>query len=229
MKKYFHNAISSESPPHFQGNFSIISNENSINLGKKIIRSYQVDNQAPRGLSNSLPPMNIDQDFDSLKFSVQSGVLQGLKNSIRYKSNFYKNFFDSVSKGFNKPNKEITFMQPVSKIERSKNPSISNLQQKKRIKRILESFKDIKHPAEIDPGNSLLKAYQLEKYECNSPASTKIQFLKGSLPNLSKVVSKVNSILISSEIQDFEKRIPQPVKNRGNLWYKRLSSDLSLL
>ena len=224
-RKFKHNALSSDSPQHFRGDFSEIFEKKPIRLGKKIIHQERIQEIVQRRQCSSLPPMNIDQDFDSIKFSVRNDVFQGIKDSIRHKSNFYKNFFEGIRQGFNKPPNEITFMQPVHKIIRVENKPISNLNYQKSIARMLEKFNDSKVPTDIDPGNKLLSNYESEISNCESPTSTKVNFLKNSQPNFSKIGSKIKCILISSEIKEFEKRMPKPVKNRGNHWYKMLASS----
>ena len=222
MKKYTHNAVSVDSPEHFRGNFSVIHEKPMISLGKKFINYQRFEDRTPRRQCSSLPPLHLDQDFDSIKFSIKEDVFKGIRDKIRCKSKFHQQFFDNIRKGFSKPSNDITFMQPIHKIVREELKPVNNLQYQKSFAKILEGLKDSREASDIDPGNELLKKYESEIATCKSPASTRVQFLKQSQPDLSEAISKINCILISSEIRDFEKKLPEPIKKRGNLWYKNL-------
>lgn len=221
MKQYAHNAVSAESPTFFKGNYSIVSKERPMNLGKKLITQPVFRQEVtPRKHCISLPPMNIDQDYDSIKFSHAQDVSSGVKDTIRYKSNFYKNFFEKMKNGFIKPRQEITFLNPIRKIVRESPSPMRNLKLQKSINKIIECNTDFKLPEDIDPGNRLLQAYNSETPTCKSPASTRINFSKNSQLDISTISSKINCILTSTEIKEFEKRLPKPLKHRGNIWYQ---------
>lgn len=227
MRRYNHNAVSNNSPLHFQGNYSQIANEKLLISRKKPVNSnhssYKV--QSPRLNCRSLPPMNYDQDLDSIRFSDRQAVNQGLKNSIRFKSKFYQEFYNNVDNVFKKPEKQITFMQPVKKVVRDLEKPIQNLSVQKSIRRLLEVGNSERIIRDIDPGNRLLQDFEVDEPEVRSPVSTGVKFFKQSLPNLAKVSGKINCILISQEIQEFEKKIPELHKKKGNLWYKNILND----
>jgi hypothetical protein len=66
------------------------------------------------------PPSMLDQDLDSLKLSLQADITQGYKNTIRFKSNHYQNFFDKVQgPGFKRLTTEITSLYKLPKILRT--------------------------------------------------------------------------------------------------------------
>jgi hypothetical protein len=65
-------------------------------------------------------PGFIDQDLDSLKLSIQADVTQGYKNTLRFKSNYYQNFFDKVEgPGFKRLTTEITSLYKLPKVLRT--------------------------------------------------------------------------------------------------------------
>lgn len=222
MKKYAHNAVSVDGPEHFRGDFSVVFEKRAMRLGKKIIRNEHLQEIVPRRHCSSLPPMNTDQDLDMIKFSVKDDVFKGLKDRIRYKSKFHQLYFDGFDKGFSKAPNDITFMQPVHKITREETKAINNLQYQKSFAKILGNLHDSKEIEDIDPGNKLLKKYESEISTCKSPATTRINFMKKPQPDLSMAASKINCILISADIKEFEKKLPEPMRKRGNLWYKNL-------
>lgn len=224
MKKYAHNAVSAESPSHFKGSFSIVTNNiKPISLGKKLVNKPMFHQDLPqRRYCVSLPPMNLDQDYDSIKFSNALDVTSGIKDKIRYKSNFYQNFFEKMRIGFKKPKQEITFMNTIKKVVRE-SPSMSmGLKYQKSLNKLSGSSLSIKIPESIDPGNRLLQAYESEISACKTPFSTNINFIKHSQQELSIINKKIKCLLASTEIKEFEKRLPKPIINRGNLWYQQL-------
>lgn len=224
MERYSHNAVSKNSPTHFQGVYSQIFNDRLMICRKKpvFLDSCSNEQYKPRINCRSLPPMNYDQDMDSIRFSDQEAVQKGLKNSVRFKSNFFKDFYNNAENLFTKPEKQITFMQPVKKVIRNYENPNQNLIVQKSIKRFINSDVRYNEFKDIDPGNKLLQGFKQDDLECKSPVSTGVKFYKKSLPNLAKISGKMNCILISQEIQEFEKKIPKQEKNKGNLWYKNL-------
>jgi hypothetical protein len=224
MQKFHHNAVSSDSPEHFQVKHSLIATEKLMISRKKQIQVRRFEDPPPRKLCSSLPPMNYDrkdQDLDSIRFSDREAVQQGLKNSVRYNSNFFKFFYGNQDKLFKKPGKEITFLQPIQKIVREEINPVKNLQVQKSIKKFMNSCQE-SPVRDVDPGNKLLKNYEQEEIDCKSPNSTGVKFWKRSLPNLERVSSKIKCIALAGDIEDFEKNIPKVEKNKGNLWYKNL-------
>lgn len=219
MKKYIHNAVSAETPSNFRGNFSAILEEKPNNIGKKLFTQAVLDQIPPmKKHSVSLQPAVTDEIYDKIKSHNDKGVAT-TKNTGRSKSSIYRGFFGKKKLGFFKPKQEITYMNPVIKIVREKPSPMKSLKFKKLINKIIESNANIKVPQDVDPGNRLLKAYKKESSGCNSPASTRIDFVKHSQPNFSEIKSRINSVLTSIEIEDFEKRLPKSNGKRGRLWY----------
>ena len=224
MQKFVHNAVSYDSPEHFRVKHSVVNTDKLMISRKKQVHVRKVEDFAPRNLCNSLPPMNYersDQDLDSIRFSDREAVQQGLKNSVRYKSNFFKLFYGHENKLFKKPSKEITYLQPIQKVTRNDASPAENLKVQKSIRRLREAEFENKEVVDIDPGNKLLNEYEQQDIDCKSPQSTSIKFWKRSLPKLEKVASKINCMKLDYEIKDFEARIPAE-KNKGSLWFKNL-------
>lgn len=224
MQRYSHNAVSKNSPSHFQGVYSQIFNDKLMICRKKPVVLDVCSNElyTPRINCRSLPPMSYDQDMDSIRFSDQAAVEKGLKNSVRFESNFFKNFYNNAEHLFNRPEKQITFMQPVKKVTRTYENPTQSLRVQKSIKHLMNSEVRYREFKDIDPGNRLLHDFKQDDSECKSPVSTGVKFYKKSLPNLAKISGKMNCIMISQEIREFEKKIPKQEKNKGNLWYKNL-------
>ncbi|OMJ87324.1 hypothetical protein SteCoe_11012 [Stentor coeruleus] len=225
MKKYAHNAVSAESPSHFKGSFSLVTHNKPISLGKKLINQPIFHQDLPqRRACVSLPPINIDQDYDSIKFSNAIDVTSGIKDKIRYKSNFYQNFFEKMRFGFKKPKQEITFMNTIKKVIRE-SPSITmGLKYQKSTSKLFGSSLSNKIPESIDPEGRQLQVYESEISACKTPFSTNINFIKHSQQDLSTINKKIKYMLASTEIKKFEERLPKPSTKRGNLWYQQLIS-----
>ena len=88
-------------------------------MHKKILRNSKTPTfeKLP---NRSPPPSVLDQDLDSLKLSLQADITQGYKNTIRFKSNYYQNFFDKVQgSGFKRLTTEITSLYKLPKILRT--------------------------------------------------------------------------------------------------------------
>ncbi|OMJ80767.1 hypothetical protein SteCoe_18926 [Stentor coeruleus] len=219
MKKFVHNAVSAETPSNFKSNFSVILQEKPNNLGKKLFTQVILNQATPmKKHSVSLQPTVADEIYDKIK-PYNDKDINIAKNKERSKSSIYRGFFGKKKLGFFKPKQEITYMNPVIKIVREKPNPMKSLKFKKLINKIIESNANIKVPQDVDPGNKLFKAYKKESSGCNSPTSTRIDFVKNSQPNFKEIRSRINSVLTSIEIEDFEKRLPKSNRKRGRLWY----------
>lgn len=230
MNKYVHNAVSSDCPQCFKGTFSAIIDKKEIKKGKKLsshLKSMEIiklpNHPVTRAHCISLPPLNYDQDFDSINFSNKPDVISGIKDSIRKKSNFHQLFFEKIKTGFKKPSKQITFMQPIIKITRNEQISIQNMHYKKSISKLLGA----KHTKsiEIDPGGKLLSQFIPENTEYKTPRPTKINFHSKRDLDIKKVRNKIRSLIVCNEIQDFESKIPNPTKNQGNICFRDHKSN----
>ncbi|OMJ92607.1 hypothetical protein SteCoe_4617 [Stentor coeruleus] len=219
MKKYTHNAVSAETPSNFRGNFSVIIKENPNNLGKKLFTQTTLTQVSPiKKHSISLHPTVTDEIYQNIK-SHNDKNINTTKNAGRSKSSIYKGFFGKKKLGFFKPKQEITYMNPIIKIVREKPSPMKSLKFKKLINKIVESNANIEIPQDVDPRNRLLKMYKRDSPCCNSPTTTMIDFVKNSQPKISEIRSRVNSVLTSIEIEDFEKRLPTSNGKKGRLWY----------
>ena len=124
--KYNKSAISEDLPSYFKCSYREELKSPSRDLGKKIFPKPAMKNiigikQGPRYHSQiHIEKSYLDQDLDSLKLSIRPDITRGYKNTIRFKSNHYKSFFEKIeSIGYRRLSTEITSVHNMPKIIRT--------------------------------------------------------------------------------------------------------------
>ena len=124
-KKYTSNAISDDCPSYFKSDYIPVKKSSAHSTGKKIFPKSEIKNiLTPRPefksailIKNSTPK---DQNLDSLKLSLQPDITKGYKNTLRFKSNHYKHFFEVIETiGFRRLSSEITSLHKMPQITRT--------------------------------------------------------------------------------------------------------------
>ena len=126
LTKFNSNAISDDCPSYFKCNYVDIKKTTSHSLGKRIFPKPLIKNILairPGRPSQSQLRRHMgysDQDLDSLKLSIQPDITRGYKNTVRFKSNYYKSFFEKIeSVGYRRLTSEITSLYKLPKIVRT--------------------------------------------------------------------------------------------------------------
>ena len=203
LGKFNSNAISDDTPSYFKCNYVEVKRNVPQNLGKRIYPKPTMKNILaikPERPSQSQVRIHMgysDQDLDSLKLSIQPDITRGYKNTVRFKSNHYKSFFEKIETvGYRRLSSEITSLHKLPQIVRTlKSESKSKTRQitvKARKNEQSEEMKstELSYLLELHSSKSKQKSIPIPKAAKNIKIEDQIDWFEQNLKNNSFEKSK---------------------------------------